>query len=342
MRGKNSDAASFPRLGHVCAKIHPETLYLTHSPLHSDAFHCKSHFYSGRGLVFIQKLCCSRGERRKKAVGERTILGHFQTLGLKSFFCIRIRGRHDLRPAPRLASTPGAGLGCFEPLPDAVSARLGCPAWVQHLLPGSSTPRGQTRLPTAAPGAAAGGTRAGSGVALKRGKRHPKMASAQGGRCAGSFGRAEEGSEAQSIPTSRGSTSPRQGPPRAAVLGGRPGMSRVQLLHPLRSRAVRGWGEPPAPFPECHVQGWSRSSSPFPAGTVLHGHASSIPLAGQVSWSCSTTPGISRPRWAPEPRCKPKSSALKARSGTQHPPKSQQRVPAIQTGTELWKDCGDW
>lgn len=63
-----------------------KTLYSMRSLLDIDAFHCKSHFYRGRKLVSIQKLCCSRGGRRKKAVGGRTILGHFQTPGLKSIF----------------------------------------------------------------------------------------------------------------------------------------------------------------------------------------------------------------------------------------------------------------
>lgn len=65
-------------------KFIQKTLCLMRSLLHTDARHHKSHFYAGRGLVSIQKLCCSRGGRRKKAVGGRTILGHFQTPGLKS------------------------------------------------------------------------------------------------------------------------------------------------------------------------------------------------------------------------------------------------------------------
>lgn len=48
-------------------------------PAHTAAFHCKSHFYAGRGLVSIQKLCCSRGGRRKKAVGGKELsLGIFK------------------------------------------------------------------------------------------------------------------------------------------------------------------------------------------------------------------------------------------------------------------------
>ena len=76
----------FPDSVMFVQKFIQKTLYLMRSLLHIDAFHCKSHFYAGKGLVSIQKLCCSRGGKRKKAVGERTILGHFQTPGLKSIF----------------------------------------------------------------------------------------------------------------------------------------------------------------------------------------------------------------------------------------------------------------
>lgn len=62
-------------------KFIQKTLYLMCSLLHTDALHHKSHFYAGRGLVSIQKLCCSRGRRRKKAAGGGELsLGIFKLL----------------------------------------------------------------------------------------------------------------------------------------------------------------------------------------------------------------------------------------------------------------------
>lgn len=76
--GRNSDATSFPRLRHACAKIHPEKAPVNALP---DALHGKSQFCAGRGLLSIQKLCCSRGGRRKKAVwGGELSLGIFKLL----------------------------------------------------------------------------------------------------------------------------------------------------------------------------------------------------------------------------------------------------------------------
>lgn len=50
------DAASFPKLRHVCAKIDVGTALVA-------ALHGKSHFCAGTGLPSVQKRCCSRGGR---------------------------------------------------------------------------------------------------------------------------------------------------------------------------------------------------------------------------------------------------------------------------------------
>lgn len=91
----------FPDSVMFVQKFIQKMLNLMRSLLHIDACHRKSHFYAGRSLVSIQKLCCSRGGRRKKAVGGENYPWAFSNSWSEvHFFCIQIRGKHDPRLAP--------------------------------------------------------------------------------------------------------------------------------------------------------------------------------------------------------------------------------------------------
>lgn len=147
----------FPDSVVVVQKLIQKTLCLTRSLLHIDAFHCKSHFYAGRGLVSIQKLCCSRGGRRKKAAGGRTILGHFQTPGLKSIFSAsKSRGERDPRPAPSRSHRRSRRFQPTFPILFLLSSAPSRTASPPPALPGQPAPppskprpRRRTRPPTA-------------------------------------------------------------------------------------------------------------------------------------------------------------------------------------------------
>ena len=103
---------AFPDSVSAVQKLLQKTLCFPRSPLHIDAFRCKPHCYAGRRQVSIQKLCRSRGGRRKEPVGGRTVLGHLQTPGLKSIFSAS-KSEASVTPG-RLHLAATAGLSTFK------------------------------------------------------------------------------------------------------------------------------------------------------------------------------------------------------------------------------------
>lgn len=114
----------FPDFVMYVQKFIQKTLYLMRSLLHTDAFHGKSHFYAGRGLVSIQKLCCSRGGRRKKAVGGKNYPWAFSNSWSEVHFFASKSEASITRGRLSLAATARVGLSNFKKnLPDFISAQ---------------------------------------------------------------------------------------------------------------------------------------------------------------------------------------------------------------------------
>lgn len=113
----------FPDSVKFVQKFTQKTLYLMRSLLHTDAFHHKSHFYAGRGLVSIQKLCCSRGGRRKKAVGGENYPWAFSNSWSEVHYFASKSEASMTRGRLRLTATTGAALPNI--LPDLIPAQLG-------------------------------------------------------------------------------------------------------------------------------------------------------------------------------------------------------------------------
>lgn len=153
--GGTRDATSFPRLRHVRAKMHPEQALVNALPAASTA----NPISMQEEAWFPSRNDAAHEEgEEKRQWGGRTILGHFQTPGLKSISLRIPIGGSVTRGRLRLAALPEPGSVLPNGFPGFIPAQLGFSTdrlgiswflWAPATPVEQRQPRRRARLPTA-------------------------------------------------------------------------------------------------------------------------------------------------------------------------------------------------